>query len=165
MATRRSQVVVLGLTAVLAGATTGCSSTTQTTTAGVCVDPDTNTRMEDRFCEQCLDPRTGKPMLKDNGQPYTEAECEQTRRRSGGHGFFYAGRRAPGWYYYNDGARVPRVGGRASGGSWSAPSDHSYVTGGVDRNGTTLKSSSVKGGKSTSVSRGGFGGSGSKGSS
>ena len=165
MTTRRSQVVVLGMTAVLAGAITGCSSGTRPTSAGVCVDPDTNTRVEDRYCDQCLDPRTGKPLRKPNGQPYTEAECEAQHRRGGGGVLLLGGLRGPGYYYYNNGARVPRVGGAVSGGSFSAPSNHSYVRGGVDRNGTTLDASKVKGGKTTTISRGGFGGSGSNGSS
>ncbi|AKT52334.1 hypothetical protein [Arsenicicoccus sp. oral taxon 190] len=135
MTTRRSQVVALGMTAVLAGALTGCSQETRRTSAGVCVDAQTDERLPD-------------------------TECDGRRSRAG-----FVGHPAR-WYYYNDGARVPRVGQRVSGGSFSAPSDHSYVTGGVDPKGTTkLSSGSVTGGKSTTISRGGFGGSGSKGSS
>ncbi|WP_288797415.1 tRNA-dihydrouridine synthase [uncultured Arsenicicoccus sp.] len=135
MTTRRSQVVVLGMTAVLASTLTGCSQETRRTSAGVCVDAQTNERLPD-------------------------SECDGRRTRAG-----FVGNPAR-WYYYNDGARVPGVGQRVSGGSFSAPSNHSYVTGGVDPKGTsTLSSASVKGGKGTTISRGGFGGSGGKGSS
>ncbi|WP_409485214.1 hypothetical protein [Arsenicicoccus dermatophilus] len=136
MTARRSQVVALGITAVLAGTLTGCAQETRRTSAGVCVDAQTDERLPDSECDG---------------------------RRRGAHGV--VGRSAR-WYYYDDGARVPRVGGKVSGGSFSAPSDHSYVTGGVDPKGTTsLKSSTVSGGKGTTISRGGFGGSGGKGSS
>lgn len=76
-----------------------------------------------------------------------------------------SGRSGRSWYYVRSGTSYPRVGGRATGGSATAPKDYSYVEGGLDAKGGTTDAKSVKGGTVHSVTKGGFGGLGSKGGS
>lgn len=89
---------------------------------------------------------------KNTGNRVDDDQCSSSYH--GGHYF--------GWYFFAFGSRMPRVGAPVSGGSYSAPSGSSYVTGGVPREGGAVSASNVKGGTKTTV-RGGFG-SGSKGS-
>lgn len=113
----RSGSVVLGITAVMAASLTGCSSSADY--AAVCVDPETQERVEDHEC-------TGS---------------EDYHGSSGvGSAFF--------WYYLGSSMRVPPVGSPASGGTWSSRTLTGTVQrGGLPRTGgVSVKSTTTKGG-------------------
>lgn len=69
-----------------------------------------------------------------------------------------------GWFFIPWGFWAPPIGQRATYGSYAPPTGTTYTRGGMTRSGGTVTKSSVSGGK-VSTSRGGFGGSGSKGGS
>lgn len=135
---RRSEIVALGVTAVMAASSlAACGSDDEPEYAGVCVDPQTQVRLEDDQC-RCLDPDSGEWNTDDD-------DC---RSRSGN-------RSHVGWYFIPYGLIAAGVGQRVAGGSLSRPMNRSYGVGGVPRTGGTVSKSSVKGG--TTISRGGFG--------
>lgn len=136
---RRSEMVALGVTAVMAASSlTACGSDAddEPEYAGVCVDPQTQVRLDDDQC-RCMDPETGDWNQDDD-------DC-RSRSHTRSH---------VGWYFIPYGLIAAGVGSRVAGGSFSRP-DRSYNAGGVPRTGGTVSKSSVKGG--TTVSRGGFG--------
>ncbi|MBW3086253.1 hypothetical protein KEM60_02464 [Austwickia sp. TVS 96-490-7B] len=75
--------------------------------------------------------------------------------RGGGHG----------WYFIPWGRSAPSVGGPATYGSFAPPSGSTFTRGGMNHSGGTVTSKTVSGGKVSTSSRGGFGGSGAKGGS
>lgn len=134
---RRSEIVALGVTAVMAASSlAACGSDDEPEYAGVCVDPQTQVRHDDDQC-RCLDPETGE-WNDDDG------DC-RSRSHTRNH---------VGWYFIPYGLLAAGVGSRVAGGSFSRP-DRSYSAGGVPRTGGTVNRSSVKGG--TTINRGGFG--------
>lgn len=119
-----------------ASSLTACGSDDEPEYAGVCVDPQTQVRLDDDQC-RCLDPETGDWNNDDD-------DC-RSRSHTRSH---------VGWYFIPYGLIAAGIGSRVGGGSFSRPSG-TYNVGGVPRTGGTVSKSSVKGG--TTVSRGGFG--------
>lgn len=135
---RRSQVIALGVTAVMAASSlAACGDRDEPEYAGVCVDPRTQVRLEDEQC-RCLDPETGE----------WDDDDQDCRRRG-------SDRTNVGWYFIPYGVIAAGVGQRVAGGGFSPPQNRGYSAGGVPRAGGTVSRSSVKGG--TTISRGGFG--------
>ena len=99
--------------------------------AAVCVDQSSGSRVEDGQCDD-IDP--------------------QVHHHGGSTGLLA-------WYFLRSGMMFPRVGSRVSGGSYSVPTTSSVVRGGVPRSGGKVAAASVAGTRTT-VSTGGFGGSG-----
>lgn len=120
---RRSRAVPLALTALLAASLTGCADDDAD-------DPDSYAI--------CVDPQTDVRLDDD--------ECDDDGRAHGGAWYYFGGIRSGSTYV------VPRVGGTATGGTFSEPS------GTVVRGGVSAAGGSLAGGSST-VSHGGFGGS------
>lgn len=112
----RSGSVMLGVTAVMAASLSGCASNPDY--AAVCVDPETEERVEDSQCA-------------DDGD-YSSS--------SGTSGFF--------WYYLGASSRVPAIGSRASGGTFNGSSLSGKVQrGDLPRTGgSSVKSTTTKGG-------------------
>lgn len=136
----RSASVTLGLTALVAAGLTGCApgaqagsgASAEADNQAICVDPETEERVDDDLCED-----------DDHG---------------GSHAGLYA------WYFLSRGSTLPSVGSRYSGGTFDASSLRgTTVRGGAPRTGgTTVGGSTGTGsdsGTSTTVRRGGFGGS------
>ena len=117
MSTRKSAAVVLGVTALLAPSLAACGSDSdEVDNQAVCVNKDTNERVDDNQCD---------PGDQSNG--------------IGVGGLFF-------WYFVatRSGAFFPPIGGRVSGGTFTAPSGP-VARGGVPKAGGN-------------VPRGGFGG-------
>lgn len=154
---RRSKAVALGMTVVVATALAGCAddglqvsdgswsteevsaAAQEADTVGICVDPQTEQRLEDAQCS-------------------TDdlVEGEDTRQvHHSGMGI---------WYWMMVGQMLPRIGARATGGTYRTPSGSSFVAGGAGAGGTRLSKSSVSSAAKSggTVARGGFGGSGAK---
>jgi hypothetical protein len=143
----RSASVTLSLTALVAAGLTGCApgapagSGTSTAVAdnqAICVDPETDKRVDDDLCEDDAD-------------------------HGGSHGGLYA------WYFLSRGATVPAIGSRYSGGTFDdSRLRGSTVRGGAPRAGGATVGDATDTGSdsraSTTVRRGGFGGSGHVGS-
>ena len=100
---RRSQAVALGITAVLAAGLSGCGSDAEYDFAGVCVDKQTQVRVDDEQCD-------------DNNTVY----------RSGGYGWYFiplgtsaasVGSRVTGGTYSDPGTSASRGGVSRSGGT------------------------------------------------
>lgn len=123
---KKSAKVALGVTAAVAGVggivALAATEEQEPTQAAVCVDKNTNERLDDGQCDG---------------------------NHHGGH--------FPAWYFIPFGYSAPRLGAPVSGGSFNTPQGTSYVTGGVPAAGGKVDSSTIKGGKTTTV-RGGFGG-------
>lgn len=120
---RKSAVVTLGFTVMVAGALTGCSSDAEVNEAGYCVDKQTQERVDDAECE------------RDVHHHHT------------------------GWYYVRSGYRYPSIGQRATGGTFTRPTESSYVEGGLPRTGGVADAASAgrSGGAIHTVKTGGFG--------
>ena len=112
----RSTSISLGITALMASSLTGCSSSADY--AAVCVDPETEERVDD---DQCDD---------DSDSDYN----------GGGTGFF--------WYYLGASSRIPAVGQTTSGGTFSGSTLNGTVQrGGLPTTGgSTVRSATTKGG-------------------
>ncbi|WP_241153678.1 hypothetical protein [Nocardioides pantholopis] len=112
----RSASVAIGITALAASGLTGCASSADY--AAVCVDPETQERVEDKEC--------------DDDSEYNGSSV--------GSGFF--------WYYLGASSRVPAVGGLASGGTWRGSGLNGTVQrGGLPTTGgSSVKSTTTKGG-------------------
>jgi len=111
----RSGAVALGVTAITAAGLTGCSSSPDY--AAICVDPETDERVDDDECDDADDDYSGS---------------------SPGSGFF--------WYYLGASSRVPAVGSGVSGGSFRTPSSSSVQRGGLDSSGADSVRSTTRGG-------------------
>ena len=112
----RSASISLGITAVMASSLTGCASSADY--AAVCVNPDTQERVDDDQCDDDSDYNGGGV----------------------GSGFF--------WYYLGASSRVPAIGQTASGGTFRGSTLNGTVQrGGLPTTGgSTVKSSTTKGG-------------------
>jgi hypothetical protein len=133
-ARRRSATVALGVTALLAAGLAGCSS-----------DGDDATAQDSDYEAVCVDDATQERIDDDY--------CDDRATR-------YHGSGAAAWYFLARGGVLPRVGGRATGGTFRDPgSGHTVRRGGAPDGGGTAGT-----GSEGSVSRGGFGGSQSNGS-
>ncbi|SDQ42595.1 tRNA-dihydrouridine synthase [Quadrisphaera sp. DSM 44207] len=135
MTVRRSARVALAVTPALAVALGGCASGAST---GTGADEDGEPTSQ----AVCVD--------EDTGARVDDDECDDDGTRVGGFG----------WYFLPLGARIPAVGSRVSGGSYSQPSG-TAVRGGAPRAGGTVSADTT--GRGGTVVRGGFGGSGSSG--
>ena len=112
----RSASISLGITAVMASSLTGCASSADY--AAVCVNPDTQERVDDDQCDDDSDYNGGGV----------------------GSGFF--------WYYLGASSRVPAIGQTASGGTFRGSTLNGTVQrGGLpSTGGSTVRSSTTKGG-------------------
>ncbi|WP_162872854.1 hypothetical protein [Austwickia chelonae] len=197
MARRRSRLVALGVTAVLAASATGCGAPEEESNAqpdhtGICVDRSTGIRLDDAVCAaDRVPPSEGSPSspaatpspsprctpttatptpsstggMSPEGTATPPSPCPPGQALTDGSGSNGSTtHRSHGWYFIPWGSSAPAVGARASGGSYSEPRSGSYSVGGVAASGGRLSSSSFSKAKSTIV-RGGFGSSGSKGGS
>lgn len=181
MGRRRSRVVCLGVTGVLAAATAGCGAPSGQGTAsedpqyvGVCVDKSTGVRLDDAVCDAAPVAAeadfTAAPPVEAAPTPESTVWTESTPGAPDD-----ADTPAPtetttappqrtsvGWFFIPFGMWAPPIGSRASAGSYAPPAGSTYSRGGMAPTGGTASASSVKGGKVT-TSRGGFGNSGGKG--
>lgn len=110
---RRSASVTLGITALLAASLTACGSDEQTDVdnVAVCVDPNTNQRVEDDRC----------------------GDADRNYQGSGiGSAFL--------WYYLGtrSGGRYPAVGGPISGGTFNSPRGATVQRGGASKTGGSI---------------------------
>lgn len=110
----RSGAVALGVTAITASGLAGCASSPDY--AAVCVDPETDERVDDDECDDADESYSGSP----------------------GAGFF--------WYYLGASSRVPAVGSGVSGGTFTTPSSGSLQRGGLDSGGADSVRSTTRGG-------------------
>ncbi len=180
MGRRRSQVVCLGVTGVLAAAATGCGAPAGGTTAneepqyvGVCVDKSSGMRLDDAVCADAPVPAeadfTAAPPADATPTPDSTVWTESTPGAGSGASTETtapettapAQRGSVGWFFIPFGMWAPPIGSRATAGSYAPPSGSTYARGGMAPSGGTASASSVKGGKVT-TSRGGFGNSGGK---
>lgn len=111
---RRSAAVALGITGLLAAGLTGYAvgqdddEAEEVDYAAVCVDSQTEQRVEDGSCD----------------------EGGEQRFYGGGGGFY-------GWYFLPVGGRAPGIGQRVAGGTLTAPPGR-VARGGIDRAGGTV---------------------------
>lgn len=122
----RSSGVTIGITALMATGLTGCSSSADY--AAVCVDPETQERVDDDLCD--------------------DADDDYDDDRPIGGGFF--------WYYLAASRSFPSVGSTVSGGTYNASSTSGTVQrGGLSSSGgSSVKSATTKGGFGSGSSRG-----------
>lgn len=123
----RSTGVTIGVTALMASGLTGCSSSADY--AAVCVDPETEERVDDDNCDDA------------------EEEYDEDRPVVGG-GFF--------WYYIAASRAFPAVGSVVSGGTYNARAVSGRVQRGglTSTGGSSVKSATTKGGFGSGSSRG-----------
>jgi hypothetical protein len=125
MSTRKSAAVVLGVTALLAPSLAACGSDDEAENQAVCVDRNTEQRVDDERCDRDDDANIGV----------------------GGIFFWY-------FLATRSGAFFPPIGGRVSGGTYSVPST-TYVRGGVPKAGGNVPRGGFGGGTRVSKSSGG----------
>ena len=122
----RSTGVTIGVTALMAAGLTGCAESADY--AAVCVDPETEERVDDDECDS--------------------ADDEFDDDRPVGSGFF--------WYYIASSRSFPGIGSRVSGGTYNYSSVSGKVQrGGLSSSGgSSVKSATSKGGFGGGSSRG-----------
>ncbi|GAB77133.1 hypothetical protein SAMN05421595_0948 [Austwickia chelonae] len=207
---RRSRLVALGMTAMLAASTTGCGLSTDESDAlpdhtGICVDRSTGIRLDDAVCAADRIPPSPAPTDNPTTSPTpppttavptthctpvsapptpptagtsTTSEPSDTAAtaptpcppgqaladRPESSGATSNPYRSHGWYFIPWGSSAPAVGSTAHGGTFSEPLQGSSRVGGVSAAGGKVSEASFSKAKS-SIVRGGFGSSGSKGGS
>ncbi|MFI5730068.1 hypothetical protein ACIA49_08125 [Kribbella sp. NPDC051587] len=126
----RSAGITLGLTALVAATLTGCSSDDTADYAAICVDPQTETRVDDSNCK------------------------DEREYHGSGAGFFWF------YMATRSAAYVPAIGGRyyAGNGTYTVPRQRDERTGGGTGSPTVQRGGlSKSGGDIGTISRGGFG--------